>query len=163
MKPSFWGPHAWRFLHAATFAYPETSPSPAHKQAFLELLTALPLILPCVECGSHFAVEIKAHPPALENRDALTRWLVDLHNRVNQRLGKPVVAYEDVVEEYTDCEKQCGMEVVDATSKAGVATHAATATHTVTATNRATAIIGAVAAVVAVAILIVFFMKRKRA
>lgn len=41
-------------------------------------------------CAPEWASLMAAHPPALETAEALWGWTVAQHNRVNQRLGKPV-------------------------------------------------------------------------
>jgi hypothetical protein len=38
----------------------------------------------------------------LSGRDALTRWFFDMHNTVNDRLGKPRARYEDVLHFYRE-------------------------------------------------------------
>lgn len=112
MKTTFWGPHAWKFLHAVTFAYPD-QPSDEHKKAALELFSSLKYMLPCGECCSHYcqAFEKNRIEPYLESRDSLSKWLVDFHNRVNERLGKPIMKYEEVAKEYNVANEFCSMEV----------------------------------------------------
>jgi hypothetical protein len=36
----------------------------------------------------------------LQNTETLSRWLVCVHNRVNTKLGKKVVSYEEVKQMY---------------------------------------------------------------
>jgi hypothetical protein len=90
-----WGPATWAFLHTYSFAYPE-QPSDADKQHALSLLHTVQRSLPCHECRNHFSKTLTEFQPNLESRDAFSRWLVDVHNRVNVRLGKPEKRYEDV-------------------------------------------------------------------
>lgn len=111
MKTSFWGPSAWKFLHAVTFAYPD-EPTPEHKKAALELFSSLKYMLPCGECCSHYCQgfeknRIETH---LESRDSLSRWLVNFHNHVNERLGKPIVSYEEIAKEYNTANEYCSLE-----------------------------------------------------
>jgi FAD-linked sulfhydryl oxidase len=106
MKTSVWGPSAWRFLHAVTFAYPE-HPTPEQRDAAMQLFLSLRHMIPCGDCCGHYCSEIQAAPPRVESRDALSRWLVDLHNRVNVRLHKPQYAYEDAKAEYLAESSQC--------------------------------------------------------
>ena len=117
MKTSIWGPSAWRFLHAVTFAYPET-PSAEHKEAARALFTNLKLLLPCEDCCAHYSKALANAnlEDALESKTKLTRWLFDFHNQVNARLGKPEFSWEHLVVEFqgegTECmiEKSCGEE-----------------------------------------------------
>lgn len=106
MKTSVWGPSAWRFLHAVTFAYPE-EPNADQQQAALELFHSLRFMIPCGDCCGHYCSEIRSSPPQVKSRDALSRWLVDLHNRVNARLGKSQYVYEAARKEYLAEESQC--------------------------------------------------------
>lgn len=102
-----WGPAAWKFLHAITFAYPE-APSLAEQSAASSLFEALRPLLPCAACRAHYDAEVAAHPPDTRSRTTLSAWLVDLHNRVNARLGKPRFAYADAAAAYAaQCTIDC--------------------------------------------------------
>ena len=59
-------------------------------------------VLPCEKCARHYKQHILNDPiePALENRGKLVRWLIKIHNKVNEDLGKPQYTYEQVIEEY---------------------------------------------------------------
>ena len=104
-----WGQDYWRVLHAATFLYPE-QPTEADKARMIALLRLVPYLLPCSACGLHFAQQLQGPEgltaEVLATREAVSRWLVDAHNEVNRRVGKPEVAYERVRHFYTkdaDC------------------------------------------------------------
>jgi hypothetical protein len=95
-----WGPSAWKFLHAVTFAYPN---DPGHntKVKYLTFFKLLKYVLPCATCRrgyTHDASDLSLDK--LKSRDTLSRWLVDVHNRVNVRLGKRVKLYEDIKKLY---------------------------------------------------------------
>lgn len=109
MDTLFWGPGLWVALHSMTFDYPE-NPSLEDKQRYRAFFHTLKYVLPCGTCRAHYTEGIeKKMPiePALKNRDTLSRWLVDFHNSVNQRLGKPIVSYESVKEKYNMMRGQC--------------------------------------------------------
>ena len=110
MKTSIWGPAAWRFLHAATFAYPD-DPTEKHKEDALKLFQSLASMLPCGDCCVNYSNEfsIASISKHLHSKEALSRWLVELHNRVNIRLGKPTMTYEEVVAMFPDdvCDLTC--------------------------------------------------------
>lgn len=106
MKTSVWGPSAWRFLHAVTFSYPE-APDEQQRQAATNLFQSLRQLIPCGDCCGHYCTEIQSHPPQVQSRDSLSRWLVDLHNRVNVRLGKPLHSYQAARAEYMSEDSQC--------------------------------------------------------
>lgn len=89
-----------------TFAYPET-PSQENQEAALSLFMSLRHMIPCGDCCGHYCSEIRKSPPQVQSRDSLSRWLVDLHNSVNARLGKPMHSYEAAKREYLADESQC--------------------------------------------------------
>jgi hypothetical protein len=118
MKTSIWGPSAWRFLHAVTFAYPE-EPTDEHKEAALNLFKSLRILLPCGDCCNHYCREFEKNgvEAALGSRKELARWLWEFHNTVNSRLGKPEFEWDRVVAEFGaedgDCtlNSYCGDQV----------------------------------------------------
>lgn len=111
MKTSLWGSHAWKFLHAVTFAYPE-NPSEAHKDAARHLFTSLKLLLPCGDCCSHYCMEFDKHhfEKHLQSRDLLSKWLVDFHNKVNKRLQKPEETWESAAAIYLNQDDMCTVQ-----------------------------------------------------
>lgn len=111
MKTSIWGPSAWRFLHAVTFAYPE-HPTKEHKDAARNLFRSLKLLLPCGDCCDHYCKGMDSDPvePHLESRDALSRWLVNFHNNVNARLGKASYPYENAKAEFDAEDEMCATQ-----------------------------------------------------
>lgn len=111
IKTNIWGPSAWTFLHAVSFAYPE-EPTEEHKRAALNLFESLKFLLPCGECCSHYCTvfDKDAFLRALENRDKFSKWVVDFHNSVNLRLRKPVFSYKDAKEKFLTEEAQCEVQ-----------------------------------------------------
>jgi FAD-linked sulfhydryl oxidase len=81
------GRATWTFLHTTAAYYPE-HPTPSQRANMLGLLNALPLLYPCSHCASHLGGNIKDHPPDVSGRAALSWWLCERHNDVNERLGK---------------------------------------------------------------------------
>ena len=88
LSKSEWGPKLWEFLHACSFAFPD-EPSPEQSQAFEKLLEALKVLLPCPMCREHYNDFLSNNPPPASCGTDLQAWLVDFHNQVNERLGKP--------------------------------------------------------------------------
>lgn len=81
------GRHTWTFLHTAAAYYP-TDPPAHHRSSMLGLLNALPTLYPCSHCAQDLAIEMQRRPPRVESRGALERWLCEIHNDVNRKLGK---------------------------------------------------------------------------
>lgn len=106
MGTTEWGPSAWKFLHTMTFAYgsEDGSVSAAERIAARSLFESLKHLLPCKACCSHYCSALTERPltdQVLSSRENLSRWFVDIHNDVNVRLHKPVMAYEDAAAMYT--------------------------------------------------------------
>lgn len=102
MSIDIWGPAAWSFLQTSAFAYgknPEAATEEEKEHARTFFYT-LPYLLPCSICRKHYLDHIEKHPPAVQNRDTLTRWIVKIHNIINVNNGKPIVPYEKVREHY---------------------------------------------------------------
>ena len=98
-----WGRSGWDFMHAITFAYPERDPSPPQQDAAKSFFGALPHLLPCDECCEHCRHGMASRPPTdavVASRETLARWLVDFHNSVNPRLGKPQVSFDEARRTY---------------------------------------------------------------
>ena len=102
MDTNLWGPGAWVFLHSVTFNYPEY-PTKKDKDQYRAFFHSLKGILPCPTCQEHYREGIEETMPIddnLKDRDSLTRWLVEFHNSVNKRLGKPQMPYHAVQAKY---------------------------------------------------------------
>lgn len=108
MDTRIWGPAAWKFMHTVTFNFPDR-PTELDKRKTVYFFQALANVLPCEVCQGHFRKELEKNPIAahLGSRDALSRWLVDLHNEVNKRLGKPTLDYEFVKDQYDSYRGTC--------------------------------------------------------
>ncbi len=105
MELDQWAPGAWRFLHAVTFAYPDEPSFRMQKQAKLFFGT-LGDILPCKKCGHHWNQRLENHPVPTQSKDALSRWLVNVHNDINRSNNKREFSYDEVCEIYDpDCNR----------------------------------------------------------
>ena len=101
LPPSVWGPIFWHTIHITALGYPQ-SPSYAQKRAAKEFYEALAHLIPCPVCREHYQTHLQVAPigPHLDRRDDLFRWTVDLHNRVNDTLGKPRVSESEAINFY---------------------------------------------------------------
>ena len=92
-QTAVWGPPAWMFLHTLTFAYPE-EPDEKTKRTFMKFFGSLCAILPCKYCRASYSKYCKTTGPLgltdanFASRKTLTRWLYNIHDAVNQRIGK---------------------------------------------------------------------------
>jgi len=99
--PSVWGPILWHTIHVTALSYP-SNPTYAQKKAAKEFYESLAELIPCPVCREHYKVHIQKLPltPHLDRRADLFRWTVELHNEVNQMLGKPIVSETESINFY---------------------------------------------------------------
>ncbi|CAG8685554.1 11068_t:CDS:2, partial [Acaulospora colombiana] len=95
------GRSTWTFLHTAAAYYPE-KPTPQHRRSMLSLLTSLPILYPCSYCAEHLGGEMEKNPPDVSSREKLSQWLCNVHNEVNERLGKEKFDCSRVLERWKD-------------------------------------------------------------
>lgn len=108
MDTRLWGPHIWETLHIVSFHMPE-NPTQQEQDDILELVYVIGKTLPCDNCRTHFSKLLNSYPPQYhsQSRDKFTRWLVEVHNRVNERLGKPRIDYDFVKNKYDSMKGTC--------------------------------------------------------
>ena len=87
-EPTDWGKTYWNFIHFISYYYPE-EPSDSLKRAVYQQLDAFRETLPCENCRRAFRMEILTLPleEFLDSRETLIEWAIELHSRVNKRLG----------------------------------------------------------------------------
>ena len=88
-------------MHICALGYP-LKPTYGHKKAAKEFYEALAFLIPCPICRDHYVEFLKQMPitPFLDRRDDLFKWTVALHNKVNEKLGKPQVSELESIEFY---------------------------------------------------------------
>ena len=102
MRPENWGPPLWHKMHMKTFDYPD-NPTDRDKINVIRYFKNIPNSnMPCEKCKIHYKRELSVSP--IENvvysRKSLIKWLIDLHNKVNVRLGKPIFTYRQAYAKY---------------------------------------------------------------
>lgn len=98
-SPAVWGPLQWQTMAQLLRGYPVHNPDPQTQQALRDYVAALVRLLPCKACASHWA-QLAGTVQTASRYDAL-KWLIDTHNTVNQRLGKPQLTYKQAVDAMT--------------------------------------------------------------
>lgn len=101
MDAEVWGPGAWLFLHSVTMTYPE-KPGEMEKQFYKNFFVNLGNVLPCPTCSEHYNKNLAEMPidEHLSSRRSLVEWLIEMHNRVNIKNGKPTLNYDEVMQIY---------------------------------------------------------------
>lgn len=89
------GRYVWEWLHTCVehWAADPAAPTRAEQEGAVAFFTGLAVVFHCEVCRPHLVHALAARPvaAAVRSRAALRQWLVDLHNDVNDRLGKPRV------------------------------------------------------------------------
>ena len=101
-----WGPHFWYFLHTISLGYPH-NPTSAEKRQYYNLVQNLPLFLPVSDISKSFGHLLDMYPvtPFLDSRESFVRWMHFVHNKINQKLEKPVLSIEGFYKEYYEAYK----------------------------------------------------------
>jgi hypothetical protein len=90
--PDAWGPVIWHALHYITLGYPEF-PTDEIKEKYKQFFTLLSDVIPCSICANHYAENLIKMPlddKTMENKESLIKWLIDVHNVVNEKKNKPI-------------------------------------------------------------------------
>jgi len=112
-----WGRRTWDalFLLAADFPHKQQCDDDAEytrrevqekRRAWNSILSSLPDLMSCPICGSHFKTYMRRHPVALQNREALMRWLYRAKDDVNCRTNRRSTPYKRVRSQYVPA---CGI------------------------------------------------------
>lgn len=102
VPPEVWGPFFWHTIHIAALGYPQ-QPAYNDKKAMRDFIESLQTIIPCPICRQHYVSHLGKLPitASLDSRADLFRWTVDLHNDVNEMLGKRKYTETEVIQYYT--------------------------------------------------------------
>ena len=96
MKPDLWGPHAWILIHSIAHDYPlkASVETQQHAICFINSLTHL---LPCKKCRYHLENNLNQAElrKAVTGRNMFFSFTVNLHNKVNSMLQKPIITEEN--------------------------------------------------------------------
>ena len=84
----FSGNAGWTLLHSIAAYYPE-KPSLIKQQAVKDFYSSFSQLYPCSYCADELKEDLKVNHVRVESREALSIWTCEMHNRVNERLGKP--------------------------------------------------------------------------
>ena len=95
MDTRFWGPSGWHLLHLIA----ADTITAKRRAAVKEWINLLEFILPCKYCRASFHDYLELQPltdDILANPDTFSRWLYDIHNRVNGKLrGQGLITTDD--------------------------------------------------------------------
>lgn len=117
MMTKVWGPAGWLFLHCITFGYPysinqNNEEHNSKKHDYYNFFYYLGKILPCRYCRESYDEYFKQLDlyNSLNTRKDITKWLFDIHNKINHKLGVPncnITSFEEVINKYEDYRAKC--------------------------------------------------------
>ena len=99
--PNIWGPHGWKFMHYVSLGYPQ-EPTENDKRYYKDFYTSLQNVLPCETCQGNYIKNLSELPidNALQSRDSLVKWVIDVHNKVNSESNKKELGYDEAIQLY---------------------------------------------------------------
>lgn len=92
LDPKIWGPNTWKHIESVAFGYSD-NPTDKEKKVYKQYFKNLAYVLPCCGCRKSYKEFITSEPnlkltdTVLKNRENLTKWVYELHQRVNKKLG----------------------------------------------------------------------------
>jgi hypothetical protein len=114
LEPKIWGPKFWFFLHTISLCYPNY-PNAVTKKKYYELIQNLPLFLPIEEVASNFSKLLDTYPiqPYLDNKESFIKWVWFIHNKINEKLEKPIISLNDFYIKYYEQYKTTNVKLIE--------------------------------------------------
>ena len=103
IDPTIWGPKMWTMIHLICLQAPEKIDTNVRNTYYM-FFSMMPYVLPCDKCREHWLEHIREFPieQALDSREDLFKWSVNMHNLVNKSLSKPEIPYKKALEHWTN-------------------------------------------------------------
>ncbi|KAK0404193.1 hypothetical protein QR680_017333 [Steinernema hermaphroditum] len=95
------GRSTWNLLHTMSVAYPD-KPSPQDAKVMNDFLQNLSKTYPCSYCAADLRKDLQLNPPDLRDKKSFAQWMCEMHNRVNDKLGKDLFDCSRVFERWVD-------------------------------------------------------------
>ncbi|RYP70048.1 hypothetical protein DL771_005739 [Monosporascus sp. 5C6A] len=112
------GRASWKLFHTMMARFPE-KPTEEDSLALKTYIQLFARLYPCGDCAAHFRKLLAKYPPQVGSRNSAAGWACFVHNKVNERLEKPLFDCTKIGDFY-DC--GCGDEdgkKTESTDKAG--------------------------------------------
>ncbi|XP_062141437.1 FAD-linked sulfhydryl oxidase ALR [Drosophila sulfurigaster albostrigata] len=95
------GISTWGLLHTMAAFYSD-NPTDTEKRDMRTFFEVLSRLYPCEYCAKDFRTDIEVNPVNVNSQKDLALWLCKFHNRVNDKLGKPLFDCSKVNERWRD-------------------------------------------------------------
>jgi hypothetical protein len=102
-KPTYWGDKLWIVINAIVFSFHEDyTLNVQEHRSLVSFFTSLPELLPCKSCRDHAQLGNGLFDgiQQLKTGKEVQHFVVNVHNTVNERLGKPTLTFEQVKRKY---------------------------------------------------------------
>lgn len=98
----FWNVY-WLALHSFSLNYPEM-PTSEDKLQLSRLLDKMRLELPCNNCKQHLNEYMNSNysDEVTSSRTSIVNFFIDLHNHINNLMGKTAFSYNEAITKYQD-------------------------------------------------------------
>jgi hypothetical protein len=98
-----WGRAYWMFLHTAATTYPEY-PNEVVRRKYYDLIQNFPLFIPNEQMSVEFSYLLEKYPVSayLDNRDSFMHWVFFIHNKINAKLEKEELLFEEAMRAYQE-------------------------------------------------------------
>ena len=97
MGPDIWGPHLWKAIHMISIGYPR-EPSEEQRKNYKIFFESLYTVIPCSVCSNNYKRHIQENPitnATMKDKQSLAKWLIDIHNMVNQEQNKKIYSHDE--------------------------------------------------------------------
>ena len=94
IDPMLWGKSGWIFLNSIALTY-----KPEFKEKYKLFIQQLEYILPCSNCGKNLKINLGNIDKALESKNSLMQFLLNIRNAINSDLGLPLKTMQDNINE----------------------------------------------------------------
>jgi mitochondrial FAD-linked sulfhydryl oxidase len=102
------GQATWTFLHTmAAYYKPSTISKEQDEKDMKEFFRLLGKFYPCKSCADDFTKDLAVSPPKTSSNSSLSYWLCQMHNKVNEKLGKPIFDCSRALERWRYGSKDC--------------------------------------------------------
>ena len=102
INPKIWGEYFWATGFYVVYSYPN-NPTGDDRDTILNFFDQFKNILPCEKCRFNFKNHLLKFPlddMALTNKISLVNWFLNIHNEVNNMLGKRKLTIDDIYNKY---------------------------------------------------------------
>ena len=83
-------------MHIVSLGAP-ASPSAEEQAGIRAFYESLQVVIPCPICREHYKQALVAMPLRLQSRAELIEWVYEIHNYINEQLGKPSLSWEGFI------------------------------------------------------------------